>query len=79
MITMRSFLKMLVTFGCAGSLLLCELSLVGVSGGTLAVVRRLLTAVAFFVAEHGLKNTGSVAAAHGLSCSAACGIFLIRD
>ena len=79
MITMRSFLKILITFDCAGSLLLCELSLVGVSGATLAVVRRLLIAVAFFVAECGLKNTGSVAAARRLSCSAACGIFLIRD
>ena len=35
-----------------------------------------LTAVASLVAEHGVSSTGSVAVAHRLSCSAACGIFL---
>ena len=49
------------SFGCAGSSLLCELSLVGVSGGCpLAVVHRLLAAATFPVAEHGLKSAGSV-------------------
>ena len=38
---------------------------------------RLLTAVASLDAEHGLLGTwASVVVAHGLSCSAACGIFL---
>ena len=36
----------------------------------------LLVAVASLVAEHGLWSTGSVAVAHGLSCSAAWRIFL---
>ena len=35
----------------------------------------LLIAVASLVAELGLQSTGSVAVAHGLRCSAACGIF----
>ena len=56
---------------------------------TLAVVRGFLLAVASLVSEHrlwgawasgvvalGLWNTGSGAVVHGLSCSAACGIFL---
>ena len=46
-------------------------------------VRGLLNAVASLVAKHRLKvhslqqlwHTGSVVMAHGLSCSAACGIF----
>ena len=47
------------------------------------VVHRLLIVVASLVAEHGLQvcglqqlwHAGSVVVAHGLSCSAACGIF----
>ena len=42
-------------------------------------VRGLLIAVASLVAEHGLQSAGSVVVAHGLSCSAACGIFLDQD
>ena len=38
----------------------------------LVAVLRLLTAVASFVVEHRLWSTGSVLAAHGLSCPAAC-------
>ena len=57
-------------------MLLRELSLAGVSGAALAVVPTLPIAVALLVAEHGLKSTGSVTAAYGLSCCAACGIFL---
>ena len=34
----------------------------------------LLIAVASLVMEHGLWSAGSVVVAHGLSCSAACGI-----
>ena len=41
----------------------------------LVAVHRLLIAVASPVAEHGLQSAGSVVLAHGLSCSAACGIF----
>ena len=53
-------------------------------GGLLFIaVRRFLIAVASLVAEHGLQahglqqlwHAGSVVAAHGLSCSVACGIF----
>ena len=42
-------------------------------GGSLAAVHRLLIAVAFLVAEHGVRSTGSALVAHRLSCSAACG------
>ena len=38
-------------------------------------VHKFLIAVASLVAEHGLQSAGSVVVAHGLSCSAACGIF----
>ena len=50
-----SFLKWLYLFicGCAGSLLLCGLSLVVASGATLSVVRWLLIA-ASLAAEHRL-------------------------
>ena len=53
------------------------LSLLAVSRGfSLVVMLRLLTAAASLVAEHGLQGTqASVVVAHGLSCSAACGIF----
>ena len=53
-------------------------------GCSLVAVHRLLVAVACLVAEPGLSvvaapglgSTGSVIVAHGLSCSAARGIFL---
>ena len=61
------------------------LSLVAVSTGcSLAAAHGLLTAVASLVSEHGLQVCGlswahrlqrSVAVAHGISCSKACGIF----
>ena len=52
------------------------LSLVVASGGCSSVaVYGLLIAVASLV-EHGFQSTGSVIRAHGLSCSAACRIFL---
>ena len=44
-------------------------------GYSLAVVRGLLIAVVFLVAECGLKSLGLIVVAPGLSCSAACGIF----
>ena len=50
-------------------------SLVLASGDySLVVVCSLLTAVASLVAKHRLWSMGSVVAAPGLSCSAACGI-----
>ena len=49
------YLFYLVIFSCAGSLLLCGLSLVVVSRGLLFIaVHGLLIAVAFLVVEHGL-------------------------
>ena len=72
----------------------CEgFSLVAVAsrGYSLVAVLKLLTVVASLVAEHGLYlgaqasvvvsglwSTGSVAVAPGLSCSTACGIFLVQ-
>ena len=54
----------------------CGLSLVGGKRGLLFVaVHVLLIAVASLVAEHGLYSAVSVVVAHGLSCTAACGIF----
>ena len=55
---------------CAG------FSLVVASRGcSLILVCRLLNAVAFLVAEHGLQGApASVVVAHRLSCSVACGI-----
>ena len=54
-------------FGCAGSSLLPGLfSSCGV---------RASHCVPSLVEEHGLWSTGSVAVAHGFSCSEACGIF----
>ena len=47
----------------------------GERGLLFVAVRRLLIVVASLAAEHGLKSAGSVVVAHGLSCSAACGIF----
>ena len=66
----------LFIFGCAGSSLLCALSLVAVSGSyALGVVHGLLLVVVSLVVKHGFWGTGSVAVAHGLCCSMACGIF----
>ena len=42
-------------------------------------VHGLPIAVASLVAGHSLQGTGSVAVAHGTSCSAACGIFLDQE
>ena len=56
----------LFIFGCAGSSVL--------SGLLSSCVRRLLIAVTS-IAERGLYGVGSVAVAHRLSCSTACGIF----
>ena len=60
------------SFGCTG------LSLVWVSRGySLAAGHGLLTVVASLVAEHkALGYAGSGVVAHGLSCSAACRLFL---
>ena len=44
--------------------------------GVLYAESGLLIAVAALGMEHGLCSTGSVAVAHRLSCSEACGIFL---
>ena len=57
---------------------LCGLSLVAVSGGcSLVVVCGLLIAVVSLVAAHGLQSmSASVVVMQGLSCPAACGIFL---
>ena len=47
---------------------------------SLAVVCRILIAVDFLVAELGLSGVpASIVVAHGLNCSAACGIFWTRD
>ena len=46
----------------------------GEPGLPFVVVRGPLTAVASLFEEHGLLSAGSVAVAHRLSCSAACGI-----
>ena len=70
----------LFIFGCAGSSLLCALSLVAVSGSyALGVVHGLLLVVVSLVVKHGFWGTGSVAVAHGLCCSMACGIFQTKD
>ena len=64
-------------FGCSGSLLLCKVfSSCGKLGLRLVAEHELLTAVSSLVAEHGLQSLDSVVVAHGLSCSAACRIFL---
>ena len=49
---------------------------VALSGLSLVVGRRLLLVVASLAVAPGLSRAGSVVVAHGLSCSAACGIFL---
>ena len=84
---MQVSFKEVFLYGCAGSSLLCGLSLVAASRGySLAAVRRLFVAVASLVVEHRLKgvrasvimehrlqSTGSVVVALWLSCPAACG------
>ena len=67
----------LFIYGCVGSSFLCEdFSLIAASGGHsssrcagLSLSRPLL------LRSTGSRRTGSVVVAHGLSCSAACGIF----
>ena len=80
----------LFIFGCGGSSLFPGLvSVCSKWGYSVAAVRRLLIAVASLVVEPGLRgwrdsiavsldlqSTGSIAVAHGFSCSAPCGIFL---
>ena len=61
---------------CYLFLFLSWLSLCCCWGSSLVVVGGLLIAVASLVIEHGLWSTGSEVVAHGLSCSAACGICL---
>ena len=54
----------------------CRLSLVAASRGySLLVAWGLLVMLASPVGGHGLWSAGSVAAAHGLRCSAACRLF----
>ena len=73
------FFLNLFIFGCVGSLLpaACRLSLVVVSGGYSSLrcagfsLRWLL-----LLRSTGLWSAGSTVVAHGLCCSAACGIFL---
>ena len=58
----------LFMFGCAGSLLLCRLSLVVVSRGYSAVVEYALVIALASLVKHRLQGMqASVAAAHGLS------------
>ena len=72
------FLAELGLCGCTRAFSSC-----GERGLLFVVVRRLLTAVASLVAEHGLQarglqqlqHAGSVVVAHRLSCSTVCGIF----
>ena len=66
------FVFFLFIFACTGSLLLPRVSLVVVSGGyAVVVLYRLFIAVLPL-----LQSVGSVAMARGLSCSAACRLFL---
>ena len=60
---------------------MCGLSLVVASGGySLVVVRRLLIAVAYLVAEHRLQGVqASVVVVYWLTCPMACGIFPGQD
>ena len=51
------------------------LSPVGASGGHSSSRCMGLSLLRPLVAEHGFRRAGSVVVAHGLSCSAACGIF----
>ena len=67
-------------FGCVGSLLLCTgFSLVALHRPFITVAppcfgARALDARASVAVAHRRQSTGSVALAHGPSCSAACGI-----
>ena len=57
-----------------------RLSVVVASRGySLVAAYGLLTAVTSLVAEHGLLSAGSVVLVHGLSCPAACEIFLDQE
>ena len=70
------FTNNLSIFGCTG--LHCytwAFSKCSERGLLFIVACQLLIAVASLVSEHGLQSTGSVVVAHGLSCSAAFGIF----
>ena len=75
--------KLLVSFGCVGSLLLLA-GFLGEQGLLFTAVCGLLIAVASLVTEHGLQAcepqqlrlTGSVVVAHRLSCSMVRVIFL---
>ena len=61
---------------CLVFIAVCRLSLVAASRGySWVVVRGFLIVVASPVVEHWLSHVDSVVVAHGLSCSAACGIF----
>ena len=80
-----SFFKKNYLFLAALGLCCCVLAFSSCSkrGLLFIVVCGLLIAVASLVAEHGLQahglqqlwHAGSVVVAHGLSCSAACGVF----
>ena len=65
-------------FGCDGRCCCaCRLSLLAVRGGcSLVLVLGLLIAVTSLVEPWALGAWASVVAAHGLSCSVECGIFL---
>ena len=66
-----------LSFGCAGSSLLCKLSLVAASRGySLVAAWWLLIVVLSLVWRTGSRHTGSVVVAHGLSFSMTRGIFL---
>ena len=88
-IFLKNNFYLFIILGCAGSSLLCRLFCsCGEQELLFFAVRRLLTVVIFLVerwlwgtwasgaAVPGLWGTGSVVAAHGLSCSMACGILL---
>ena len=52
------FIYYFIIFGCAGSLVLCRLSLVAARAAySLVVLRKLLIVVASLVGEHGLWRT----------------------
>ena len=77
------FFLNLFIFGCVVSSLLCGLSLVAASGGysslwCMGFSSRWLLLLQSTGSRHAgfLCSAGSVVMAHGLSCSAACGIFL---
>ena len=71
------FLNYLFIFGCVGSLFLCEgFSLVAASGGhSSSRCAGLSLSWPLLLRSTGSRRAGSVVVAHGLSCSASCGIF----